>query len=851
MIFKRWYPAILTAVMLVLLAAVWIIFAPIQLGGQAAYVIITGNSMEPGFRTGDLVIVRRATVYQVGDAVAYDNAELKRIVFHRIIGNKLGRFIFKGDHNTWTDSYAPIQAELIGRLWIHLPSVGKAVQWARQPLNFTVIAAALGGLFMGTLLLDKSKKDKKGDRRNIGNWLNAGRRWLVDRLGESRRKGKETAPEIIAETNMMSRFHASDWNPETQRPVTVGKARTQKAGGRFWDGMVEGLFFVLGLLGFGSVLLGIFAFTRPVLRTVADDISYQQIGVFSYSAAATPGIYDSETIKPVEPIFPTLTCILNLSFNYVLVGEKLEGLSGTQQIQAEVVDEASGWQRTLPLTEAVAFTGNSTSARTSLNLCDMQALATKMEEATGYAAPSYTLRIVPQISISGKVKGRNLQDTFKPALVFQFDRLHAWLVKSDPNADPLNPNSSGLLKGTRVEANTLPLLGFEPQVGALRLAALLGAVLSAGGFLALAAMLNRMARDKEAYVRMKVGPLLMEAHYPRLDGSGMVVELTSIDDLAKLADRKNSMILHEVRGATHYYIVQGDGITYCYVLDGHEEGLVEVTSLGAEEELRRGFERGEFQVYYQPIVSLDDGKITAVEALLRWQHPQRGLISAKEFIPTAEASGLIEPIGEWMLQVACQQLKAWQTAGAPMTLAVNFAERQLEGQAVNAVARVLKKTGIDPHTLQIEIPEKGVMRDTNKILSKMHELRELGIQISMDNFDGQLPVSSISQFPINNLKIDRTLIQKIGDFENTSALGEIAASAQTTGLHVVAVGVETEAQLEKLRSQLYSEAQGILLGDPAPAGEITLKLLQASYMVKPKPSKRKAALKLAGEHLPK
>jgi len=191
------------------------------------------------------------------------------------------------------------------------------------------------------------------------------------------------------------------------------------------------------------------------------------------------------------------------------------------------------------------------------------------------------------------------------------------------------------------------------------------------------------------------------------------------------------------------------------------------------------------------------------------------------------------PIGEWMLQVACSQLKDWQSAGVPMSMAVNFAESQLGLDGVNAVSRVLKNTGIDPHTLQVEIHEMGIIKSAQTILPKIQALRDLGIQISIDNFDGQLPVSSIGQYPFNNLKIDRLLIQKMGDSDQAATLERMAASAQGAGLNVMAVGVETEQQLEGLGSQYYAQAQGILLGNAVPAGNITLMLLKGSRPVKP------------------
>ncbi len=247
--YRRWRQAVLAAFLLVLIATGWIVFAPLQVGGQSAYVIVTGNSMEPGFHLGDLVIVRQASVYQVGDIVAYRNAELRRYVFHRIIGQDLDRFILKGDNNTWTDSYRPTQEELVGKLWIHLPGIGKVVQWLRLPINMVLMAGTLGCIVM-TGVLTKQPKYRKNKKKK--------------------------------------------------------KAANQ-------TGFIEGLFLGLGFLALASLVLGIYSFTHPLLRTIGN-IKYQHMGAFAYSANASPGIYDKEVVRTAEPIFPKLTCSLRLGF---------------------------------------------------------------------------------------------------------------------------------------------------------------------------------------------------------------------------------------------------------------------------------------------------------------------------------------------------------------------------------------------------------------------------------------------------------------------------------------------------------------------------------------------------------
>ena len=654
-------------------------------------------------------------------------------------------------------------------------------------------------------------------------------------------KSKQSSP--LEATKTESPGTLTVWKAPAERLSAL--MRSQR--GRFREGLFDGLFFVTGLLAFGSLALGFFAFTRPLLRSVPDDIQYGHTGTFSYSAAAAPGIYDLKTIRTGEPIFTNLTCNMNVAFKYFLVGDQLEGLNGTQQIFARVADEVSGWQRTILLKPATAFKGSTSSISANLNLCELAALTETMEEETNYHPSYYTLRVIPHITISGSMMGRELKDAYQPSLAFRFDKQQVYLIKDIPEGDPLNPTETRQLEGTRSEANTIPILGLELEVGKTRAATLLGLMISAGGIMALGMAIAKITRNKEAYVRMKYGSLLADVNQ---NNNGHVrpteiIDLDTIDDLAKLADRKNSMILHETLGPIHYYLVQGDGITYRYSLNEHEDGLVQILPAQAEAELRRGFERGEFQVYYQPIVSLDDGKIAAAEALLRWQHPQRGLLAAKEFIATAESTGLIEPIGEWMLQTACSQLKAWENSGVHLVMAVNFAESQLEGDPVNAISQILKRTGIDPHNLQVEVSEKGILKSAYKILPKMQELKELGVQVSIDNFGGQLPVSAIGRYPINSVKIDRLLIQRMGNSVDANTIREMAASAFSAGLNVIAVGVETEEQLEKLRSQACAQVQGLLLGDPAPAGEITRMLQKGSRLISSTPAGRKAEAKVS------
>lgn len=312
-----------------------------------------------------------------------------------------------------------------------------------------------------------------------------------------------------------------------------------------------------------------------------------------------------------------------------------------------------------------------------------------------------------------------------------------------------------------------------------------------------------------------------------------------MDDLARLAERNSGVILHEAHGLVHYYFVQGDRIIYRYMFNDGPSGSQEVSQLQLEENLQLGMDRGEFQVYYQPMVSLIDGKITSVEALLRWQHPERGLISAGEFISIAEKTGLIDRMGEWMLQVACNQFEVWQRAGMQIKLAINLSEYQLQRDPAEIISRVLQKTGVDPKTLQIEISEANIIRNVSSVLPALLKLKNLGLQLSVDNIGGQSSLSSLEKFPINSIKIDRLVIENIGNPESADSVGAIIDEGINQGLNVVAEGVETEEQLEFLRLHLCTLAQGYLLGRPASAGEVTLLLEKGLNQDRPKPVKKK------------
>ena len=255
-----------------------------------------------------------------------------------------------------------------------------------------------------------------------------------------------------------------------------------------------------------------------------------------------------------------------------------------------------------------------------------------------------------------------------------------------------------------------------------------------------------------------------------------------------------------------------------------------VALLKLETELRRAVERDEFVVHYQPIVSLDDDTIRGFEALVRWQHPERGLVAPTEFIAVAEETGLIIPLGRWVLREACCQMRRWQESfdwARPLTLSVNISGTQfMQPDLVEQVRRILHETGFDPRCLQLEITESSVIENTETVTQMLVQLRSLGIRLSMDDFGtGYSSLSYLHRFPIHTLKIDRSFISSCGGGDENEIVRTIIMLARNMGMDVVAEGVETEQQLASLRDLRCEYGQGFFFSHPLDV-ETTTRLLE-------------------------
>ncbi|MGF1935655.1 MAG: putative bifunctional diguanylate cyclase/phosphodiesterase [Nostoc sp. ChiQUE02] len=362
-------------------------------------------------------------------------------------------------------------------------------------------------------------------------------------------------------------------------------------------------------------------------------------------------------------------------------------------------------------------------------------------------------------------------------------------------------------------------------------------------------ILAHLSGDEFAIARMdivsfesviKLSQLLLSTLSKPFSIEGNLIHLTaSIGITINVLNDRNSIyqLLQQAHMALYQAKQQGRSQYHFYSPEINAQ-LQERLTL--ENELHGALKRNEMLVYYQPLIDLHSRKVTAMEALVRWQHPTLGMISPAKFIPIAEANGAIVPIGEWVLRTACAQNRAWQLAGfTPIRISVNLSARQFEQPyLVEVISQILEETELKASDLELEVTESFLMGDIERSVKTLKKLRELGIWLALDDFGtGYSSLNYLKRFPVNMLKIDRSFVQDIMSNPDSAAVtNAIIALAKSLRLSITAEGVETQEQLDYLRMQGCDEGQGFYFSCPVPADIIAPMLQKSSQQMETIPA---------------
>ena len=507
---RRWASPLLSGIFLVLVILAWALFLPTQFGGKAAYVIVSGASMEPLYHNGDLVVVRREPSYGVGDIVTYYSADLDSYVIHRIVAARNNEFTLKGDNNAWLDPEKPTKEQVIGKAWLHIPGFGRYLAPFRTPLGLALLAGAVAVVVFFALLPGKRARKK-------------------------------------APTGSPYRF------------FTGGAAMKELAR------QLEITIFALAIIFVLFLALGLVAFTRDEYLSETVSLQYIHLGRFSYSASQ-PGVYPSGSAAAGEPVFLKAGCQVELRFGYSLMADSAENVTGNMTLNAQA-EAGNGWKRAFPLAARQEFSGAEANLKTTFDICEILASLREVESVTGVRRDIYTFVITPEVNITATIAGQPVESRFAPRLVFLLDDLQMVVLRENPEADPLLPlEVKEIATNTRI-ANRIRLPGFSLTVGLARVISGLGliAMLGVGGFLALSIRQSFTKNPLDA-VAVKYGALIVDvAQFPP-GAEERAAQAASIDDLARLAEHSGSMILRMAGDQADEFAVDAGQVFYRFTL---------------------------------------------------------------------------------------------------------------------------------------------------------------------------------------------------------------------------------------------------------------------------------------------
>jgi hypothetical protein len=464
--------------------------------------------MEPAMHTGDLVIVRKASEYQIGDIVAVDNAQLRSTVLHRIIAVENGRFILQGDNNDFVDTFRARPEDIVGRRWILIGEAGRLVELVRTPVGAAVLVMLIAGIAMS---------------------------------GNKKRKKKRSGALVEAPT--------TSWLHGSRGPTMV----------------------TAGAAALAFATLGAFAFTEPTVHTATAKIPYTETGRFTYSGPAERGpVYPTGRVSTGQPIYLELVDDLDLTFDYSLKTDSAHDVGGTGSLTAELSD-GNGWSREFPLAPASEFDSGSWNVSGVMHLREVRHLVDRVQKATGVFRDFYTLNVVPHVEVDGTIDERPFSSKFTPSLSFQVGALEMQVATDTSTTsatpvqgDALRPSQGGAVIAPLEAANSLSFLGIALDVAKARWVAGAGTVLSLLLVALVGLTVRSPKRDEPALIQARYGRFIVPVESVSSNPNASVVEVTEIESLVALARRYDRAVLHESNSHGHRYVVENEGTIYSY-----------------------------------------------------------------------------------------------------------------------------------------------------------------------------------------------------------------------------------------------------------------------------------------------
>jgi signal peptidase I len=507
----------------------WVYFAPVQLGGSTYYSATVGTSMEPLFHAGDMAIVRRSSAYRVGDIVLYESAILHRPVLHRIIVVQNGHYFFKGDNNDFVDPGYATSSELLGKLWFHLPKVGRILSWFGAPAH----TALLGGLAAVFLLMGGPRKKTRRRRNRSGT-------------------GNGPAPSRASMKRMPTRFH-----------------RPRKSAENIVGGVALILAAVLIAAGFGATA----ARTVPVT-------GFHQGGTFSYSAKAShaSAAYPDGTAGSGQPIYLNLVREMRVAFSYRFMSNFAHNVHGTVTLQA-LLASSGRWQHRYTLEPPKAFSGDTARVGGTVNLKQLQALSNQVSIDAGTPGASYTLQLEPIVHVAGRVDGQRIRGRFVPVLPFTLSPTALDLSIPQTAAPPgatykaptaaqtlatgLNPQQPGTISA--IAPNHLSIIRYQVAVSSVRGLGLGLAGIALVAFLAKLIKPRREVWSHERRLAFRYGLVVVDVcAITDAASTSRTTIVPDFDSLAKLAQYCERPILRDTHGQHFVYAVEDEGRLYVH-----------------------------------------------------------------------------------------------------------------------------------------------------------------------------------------------------------------------------------------------------------------------------------------------